>query len=110
MTNESIENINRVTDILTNVSTDVLSSYTAWHLTSAVGFLILGLVLIATGAGVAFWAHKHKFADYEDYTILGLLGGGSIILVGVLMVVANISTVISPDAYAIHQLIRDIRG
>lgn len=102
---------------LTNLGSEgvsiALQGYTRWYLVSAIGWLIIGFIVVIAG----FVVGKKKVEADKDYEIcdgstwndwLRYMVAGVILFLGALMVLHNLSTVCAPQAYAIHHLIKDI--
>ena len=89
-----------------------VEGYTRWYLVSAICWCLVGIVFVIIGYKIG----KHKldedsFIDDTDVWngLVRYIAGGIVILLGLLIAIHNLSTICAPEAYAIHNLISDIK-
>ena len=90
----------RIIDLLNNSSSQAVTHYTEWFITSSITSITFGVVMIAIGIICLI---KRWFDDGSK--ILVAVG----ILLGLLLIARQIPDLVAPEAAAIHQLIKDIR-
>ncbi len=101
MKNETIDIINKLEQVVGSSSEYVLSEYTHYFVVSSLVWLLFGLAMIVTIIKTELPGH---------WEIHPLVVKGFIMFVGGLIVAANLSDLLSPNAAAIHQLLKDITG
>ena len=79
--------------------------YARWYFISAVGWELAGIILIICGIKLFSYKNESDFWDEIGKYIIPPIT----LIVGVIMVIYNLATIIAPTAYAIHQLINDIK-
>lgn len=83
-----------------------IEGYARWYLVSATGWMILGLAIVVTGILLG----RKKVKDMDDWNeFIRYLVMAGCILLGLMIVIFNLSTICAPEAYAIHKLIMDIK-
>jgi hypothetical protein len=92
--------INNITEILSEKSSEVLTHYTAYYTVQAISLIVLGIIIL-------YAAFKLDTREWEAG--LGILFKFIAYPIGLLFIFMNIDTLFSPEAMAIHQLIRDIK-
>ncbi len=100
-TTETAQVIERVAQILGESGTVIVQHYTEWHLIAACTWVLLGTALIVT-------AFKLNF-DHWDKTESAVIKA-AMVLVGGTALGLNVADIVAPQAIAMHQLIKDIRG
>lgn len=82
-------------------------SYSHWFFISAICWLIFGSICFITI--FIIWKLRNLWKEWE---FMGFIIAAMIILgiIGLLTIPVNLPTLISPQAYATHQIIGDIRG
>ncbi len=83
-----------------------LEGYTRWYLVSAIGWLILGIIAVCLG--IKIMRQDWKCLDRDDQWVKYCVAG-VVILIGSVIVIYNCSTIVAPEAYAIHNLIVDLK-
>ena len=83
-----------------------IEGYTRWYLVSAIGWLIMGIIAVCGSYKVTKYAWD--FLD-DDEQFIKYIVAGIIMLVGVIMIIYNTSTIFAPEGYAIHNLIIDLK-
>lgn len=101
MKNETMDIINKLEQVVGSSSEYVLSEYTHYFVVSSFVWLLFGLSMIVVIV-------KAKLPDHWD--VHPLVVKGFIMFIGGIFVAANLSDLLSPNAAAIHQLLKDIRG
>ena len=87
-------------ELIKNGSSESLIHYTAWHFKSALVWVMLGLAAAFCGA------FGFKSAEDWEFKLLWVIP----VFFGLVILAINIPTVFEPEAYSIHQLIRDVRS
>lgn len=103
---ESVQIVQQVLSVLDRSGQSAISSYTQWHFAKAISYILLGLVIIVS---CVRWNHldddgEHKIDGFAFYLKIFA------IFIGMLFIVANVPDLFSPQAIAIHQLIKDIKS
>lgn len=81
----------------------ITQQYSSWMVVSAIGWIIFGVV-------VCWSATKIKFSEHSDVAEWGQwLMRAMVVFCGALMILSSVPDVVSPQAAAIHQLLRDIK-
>jgi len=91
--------------IMTPAIQGAIAEYTKWHVISAAGWLIFGALCIAGAWQV--WKRREQFEESAPAAVCIAI---ILIVVGVATLPVNLPNLISPRAYAMHQLIKDVRG
>lgn len=106
--NEKQEIIDKIHHIASESATIAIEQYSNWHFVSAITWLTLGCILVIVGI---------LFLLKPINSIISLTGGltyGAVlafmIILGMLIACNNIVNIFHPEAYAIHQLLMDLRG
>lgn len=104
-----------LSELGTDAARQSIEEYTRWYAVSATAWTLFGVVMLVAGI-VLFkkllkvWSRK----DMDGGEIVALLFaqacGVVIALIGLWMITHNAATIVSPRAYAIHALIRDVRA
>jgi hypothetical protein len=89
-----------------------VEQYTVWYFTHAVGWFIVGAVLILLG-----WKRKNYIfsadlcGDFNEAWngCIRYLLGYFLMFFGIAIMIFNLCTIIAPKAYAIHNLINDLK-
>lgn len=97
---KEIEIINKVTEILSEKSSEILAHYTTYYTTQAISFIVLGVIILYT---------TFKLNTEEWEISLGIIFKLLAYFTGLLFIFMNIDTLFSPESKAIHQLIGDIK-
>ncbi len=101
-TQEVIESIQ---GIATESAKVAIEQYSSWYLTNAIVWMSLGVVLILIGLATILKKWKDWKYDPELKVLTSIA-----IASGVLFIVLNITNLFHYEAYAIHQLLNDLRG
>jgi len=82
-----------------------LEAYTGWFRVYAAGLICLGITIVTGGVKLvkATTGELDGWNEIWRYVVFGVLA-----FIGALFIVFNLPTLVSPDGYAIHQLITDI--
>lgn len=111
------EKINELMNALNSASGAAIEHYTNWYFIQAIVLILFGFFLCLSCIVLAKHAHRMWKADkkrlgnfFSDQTTLFICLAIATGTVGILFIVFNIATLIEPTAYAIHELIEDIRG
>lgn len=102
MNPETIQFLNKLSEVLSTTGTDIIVEYTAWHQISAFVWFNFGLFLTIA----AFKCPVHEDINGIPKALLK----GLVCITGLIFISFNIANIFAPEAYAIHQLILDIRG
>lgn len=98
----SDEALVKLAEVVGQSTGETISQYSAWHLSSALCWILFGILLAAS---------SRLIPDFgEDAVFSRWIAVGLVWFVAALFIFANIPDVISPKAVAINQLIKDIRG
>ncbi len=98
--------LSELTNLTSSGVTRAIEGYARWYLVSATGWLIVGIAIIILS--ILFGRKKFDgFDEWNEFVRYVVLGLG--ILVGLLIIIHNLSTICAPEAYAIHKLILDIK-
>lgn len=97
--------IDKLTQLVITSSNSAIEAYTRWHFVSALSWVAFGTFFILLSK--SYLKIKDPHGDYE---IPIKIVSSIIMLLGIFIVVVNMSNLICPRAYSIHQLIIDIRG
>ena len=94
--------IEKLAKLVNQNTHQIVSYYTKWHLLAAYAWIFFGGFLMAA---------SYKMPTPEGFEPpFPAFARGMAFIVGFVMVVANFPDVFAPEAYAIHQLIIDVRG
>lgn len=89
---------------LSGITNEAINQYTQWHFVNAVSYELIGVAL-----GIAcyktFKYLKKDSKDFEIVVVLWLLA----LLISLVLIEDNLVNIICPRAYAIHQLIIDVK-
>lgn len=103
MTQENLEITKQILEVMQSGSGEAIAHYTAWHAKSAVSWICAGVAFFILSGAFALLGYKqHEDGFYVASVVLALLSTVTIAL--------NVPTASEPEAYAIHQLITDVRG
>jgi len=95
------EIINRIAEILGTSGQYAVQEYATWYIAQAIGLIAFGVYLIYKG---------YKFVTPEGWgEQLTPIVKGVLIFVGALFVIHQLPDLFSPEAIAIHQLLRDVK-
>lgn len=108
------EVIDSIKGIATESATVAIEQYSAWYFTNAVTWLVFGVMLVV----VASIFIKRANTYWAQERILGIQGGDAfpmvvllmVMLLGVIFIFSNVANLFGSEAYAIHQLLNDLRG
>lgn len=104
----SAEQVNSIMAILNSAGSQAVEHYAKWHFVNAIVWLLVGVSMIALAIAILTATYKQREKiDEPVFIIVGCFLAG---LIGLLLVGNNITNIVEPTAYAIHQLIVDIRG
>ena len=94
------EQLEKLTILGTDATQATISHYTHWFQVSAITWTGVG---ISCGLGAIWaWKHREKLEFGKEISI-------ALLVISILTIGCNVATLFSPRAYAIHQLINDIR-
>lgn len=94
--------IEQLGQIVQKNTAQIVEYYTTWHLLSALGWAFIGgFLMIAALKAPTPEGFEKPFP---------IIVRSVAFLLGMLMVTTNMPDIFAPEAYAIHQLIIDIRG
>jgi hypothetical protein len=82
----------------------VIESYSKWFVVSSMVWILFGAVI----AVFSFWIKMPKDID-DDFVVWCKAGRWAVLVIGLLIVCYNVATLFSPDGYAIHQIILDLK-
>lgn len=105
--NETKEIIEKIQGMASESATLAIEQYSIWYFTNAMVWLFLGVTIIISS--VPLMKKSLKFWE-EDCDGLPAVAVGLMIVIGVVLIAANITNLINPEGYAIHQLLKDLRG
>jgi hypothetical protein len=93
----------RILNLIQAGSSDALIEYTSWHAHSAMSLLVIGVLFLIFSviSLISFLENEEDGKSLISFIVL---------LISVLLIAANYPTVVNPKAYAMHQLIKDVRG
>lgn len=89
-------------NMMTPAIQGAIAEYTTWHIVSALGWLLAGIFAI-----LGAWQLWKRREEWEEPAVCGAI---VLLIAGMLTFPWNLPNLVSPKAYAIHQLIKDIRG
>lgn len=98
---EKLELLDRLTTTIGQSSSVIVTEYTKYMVANSLSYISFGIL-------ICFLAKKYKLKDLEDE--IAIIIRGTIFFIGLLFIFLNIADLFSPNAAAIHQLIKDIRG
>jgi predicted membrane channel-forming protein YqfA (hemolysin III family) len=101
MKTESLEIINRLSEVIGASGEYIIGEYAVWYVVSSLTFISLGLAIIIT-------ALRLKLPDSWDISPLFIKG--VMLFVGALFIACNLPDLFAPEAISIHRLLADIRG
>lgn len=105
----------KVLEELTNLGSSGVSraieGYTTWYLVSAIGWFVVGIVIVICGYKLG--KLKMDSDEYENADIwnalLRYIAAGIVLFIGIAIIIFHLSTICAPEAYAIHHFISDIK-
>lgn len=104
-----MESVEKIMKLLTDLGTEgvqrTIEGYTRWYLVSAICWFVAGILVIITGWKIQKPLQKH----FEDNQWIKYIISGVIIAIGYLLISYNLSTICAPEAYAIYNLINDVK-
>lgn len=103
MNDQELAVVNRILDALSSGSANIVASYTTWMIAAAVAWIVVGVILLFMAA------YMFRHADKES-PLLSLSISLALGFFGLLFIATNVPDLVSPQAMATHQLIKDIRG
>ena len=80
----------------------ITHQYASWMVASAIGWIIFGAIVCWSATKIRFSEHTYV-AEWGQWLIKAC-----VVLVGAMMILASVPDIASPQAAAIHQLLRDI--
>lgn len=104
MDTNNIEVINKVSELLTSSGAQAIAEYTQWYFVNAIVWFIVGIALICFSIKLN-WAEKFEM-DKGFGTIFKYI----FVAIGFLIAANNIHNLASPQAYAIHTFIQDVKS
>lgn len=93
----------QVIEVLQSTGSEAIASYALWHAKSAVAWICFGF--FAGVVSIASFFYGWIQDSGEAFVLAAVL-----LLIGALCFAVNFPTLHAPEAYAIHQLIIDVRG
>ena len=84
-----------------------IEGYTRWYLVSAIGWFVMGIVIVFCGYKIGKFKVDEDDWDWNKiwrYVVMDIL-----LFIGVAMMIHHLSTICAPEAYAIHHFILDIK-
>jgi len=94
--------IDQLGKIISQNTSQIVTYYTKWHVLSAYAWAFFGGFIMAA----SFKAPTPE--SFEENVAIVLRS--AVFIAGLIFVVGNSANIFAPEAYAIHQLILDIRG
>lgn len=106
--NETQKVIESIGAIASESARVAIEQYTAWHFTSAIVWITVGLILVACSSFLLIRDSKKDFIDRFDSELKA--GLFVVAVIGGILLASNITNIFNSEACAIHQLLKDIRG
>mgnify|MGYP003646794482 CR=1 FL=1 len=100
---ENKEIINALIELSKESSQVAIEAYSQWYLINAITWFSVGLIIVILSKRTS-----RMFEDLDFY--YRELVRPIMIVLGILIMAMNVTNIFSSDAYAIHSLIRNIRG
>jgi hypothetical protein len=100
--------IEALRDIATPAVQAAIHAYSNWMVISSIGWIASGVAIVVAATKCLEWWRSHEFDD-DGAFVASLVGIVLLFLIGGLLVVCNLPDLFSPQAAAIHQVLRDIR-
>jgi hypothetical protein len=102
-----MENIaNKVIDLVSQGTTSAVEAYTSYYQAESLGWILFGIVIILGG----IWGFRKALTENCSDERLQLQFVSVIVIIfGSFFIPFNIGTAVSPKAFAIHQIISDLK-
>lgn len=94
----------QIIQVITDTNVAIITEYAMWHAVSAAAWLKVGFAILFISL-ITFIMGLCQSYDKGIFFIVALV----LTLMGIIMLASNYPTVTNPKAYAIHQLITDVR-
>lgn len=98
--------LKELTNLGSSGVSQAIESYARWYFVSAVGWLIVGIMLTICGY---ILSKSKSFDDWGDWKRLKYVVIGFVVFIGIVTIIFNLSTICAPEAYAINRFIKDIK-
>jgi len=92
----------KILELLGDSGNAAVAEYASWFVWSSFTWIIIGMLLVS----FAFKFIKPESVDELAYILIR----AAMVMVGTIIIGANIPDLFAPEGMAIHQLIRDVRG
>lgn len=103
MSTANIEIVNKLADVLSGSASNAIAAYTHHFIYASLVWIVFGLIVVIAGASKLI----NRVIDDDEKSSRGV-AKAIIVFIGLLIIACNVSDLISPEAMAIHQLIKDI--
>ena len=103
---EAMVIIEQLAKVVQQNTHQIVTYYTKWHVLNAFGWMFVGAFLCIA----SYKAPKPEGWDGSESKVFVPIIRGVAFVAGLFFVANNLPNVFAPEAYAIHQLIIDIRG
>ena len=98
--------IEQLGKVVSQNTSQIVTYYTKWHIIAAFSWIVFGAFLMIGSYKAPI---PQPWQDGDARGFVPMLRGVAFII-GFIFVASNVPDVFAPEAYAIHQLIIDIRG
>lgn len=104
---EAEQIIKSLNDIASPAVQEIVRQYSRWFFVSSLGWILAGIGSLVIAGKI--W--NKNFDDYDSNLLIPVrVICVSAIIISVLVIFANLPTILCPTAYSIHQLLEDVRG
>ena len=103
MIEDNAQIVEQLIEVIKSGSGVSVVEYTKWHSMNALSWTLAGVSFLVISAVLFMIEIKSTIAD-GAFCIAGVL----FLIFGIIIVASNLSTIYEPQAFAIHQLIRDL--
>lgn len=110
MDEKTIGLIKELTEVFGKNFDFIVGAYSTWYLTSALGWIIFGILIIAFAFKIVRTKKGDKEPAYDEFPFWIPILKWGIVFIGALFILFNIPDLISPEGIALHRIITDIRG
>ena len=103
LTENETELMNNLASAVGKSAEYVTQQYSTWMVWSAIGWVVFGAIVCWSATKIRFKEHT-EVPEWGQWLIKA-----AVVFCGALMILCSVPDIASPQAAAIHQLLRDIR-
>lgn len=110
---ETLHILNGLSETLGVSPDQIIKEYTYWIVVKSLSYIALGIAAICVAIKFNILVKQEEREEWEtpdEWEVTTLIVRGILLLIASFLIVPNIPDLFTPEAIAIHRLLRDVSG